>query len=438
MEPRLAALQDKFNDINSRYEEAERAYLQDKAELDDLFSDRPFEAFGGVRLPDSGSLDWKTLKELGRKITSIAECSSGWYEGIRSLRDELNQLSLEKVNVVGATCIGINTKALFRDMAFDVVIIDESGQIQAHNLIVPVSRAPRVIMVGDHKQLPPVVQDEIETEIKAREDWTDDLEALFRQSWFELLWNRVPEDRKVMLDTQFRCPAIISDFVSQAFYDGIYKAGQGMERKRPLLGFAQQPMVLIDTSAVKERFETSRSLDDRQEVLDNALETRLVVELLKAAISEHPDLASEREIGVIVPYANHVRAIQNAIQKQRSGPELRQLRTPLNELVASVDSFQGQERDLIIFTFTRSNPRGTVGFLADWRRLNVAMTRAKRQLILVGDLSTLAREPRSSGHRDAEFKQAMLTLRSFCQQRNALMVLPKSGQLNFQHGSTAR
>lgn len=437
LKPRLETQGKTFNEVNTAFEGAERAYLRSKAELDDLFSDRPFNTFGGLSLPDAESLDWARLKDLKRRISSIASQSGSWYEGIRIQRDELNQLSLEKVNVVGATCIGINTKALFRDMSFDVVIIDESGQIQAHNLIVPVSRAARVIMVGDHKQLPPVVLEEIETEVKAREEWNKDLEDLFRKSWFELLWNQIPSDRKVMLDTQFRCPAIISDFVSKAFYDGIYRAGAGMEEKPPLFSFTQQPMVLVDTSGAKERFESSRDLDGRLEVIDNPLETRLVVELLKAAISEHPGLASNREIGVIVPYANHVRAIQNAIRKQRSGPELGQLQTPLNELVASVDSFQGQERELIIFTFTRSNRHGTVGFLADWRRLNVAMTRARKQLILVGDLSTLARQPKTSSRKDAEFKQAMLTLRSFCQQRGALIALPKSGKLNIRHGSNA-
>ena len=75
---------------------------------------------------------------------------------------------IEKVNVVGATCIGINTKALFKDLDFDIVIVDESGQIQIHNLIVPLSRAQKVILVGDHKQLPPVVSDEVLDEVNER------------------------------------------------------------------------------------------------------------------------------------------------------------------------------------------------------------------------------------------------------------------------------
>lgn len=75
-----------------------------------------------------------------------------------------------------------------------------------------------------------------------------------------------------------------------------------------------------------------------------------------------------------------------------------------------MDSFQGQERDLILFAFTRSNGKAAVGFLAEWRRLNVAMTRAKRQLILVGDLNTLTRQPRVAQARDAAFKLAMRQL----------------------------
>ncbi|TKF94750.1 AAA domain-containing protein, partial [Vibrio sp. F13] len=142
----------------------------------------------------------------------------------------LYKILIENVNVVGATCIGINTKALFRELDFDVVIVDESGQIQLHNLIVPLSRANKAILVGDHKQLPPVVSDEVLEEVEAKD--FGDYKDLYRLSWFEHLWNAAPDDRKIMLDTQFRCPSIISDFVSEAFYEGNYFAGVGMDKKK--------------------------------------------------------------------------------------------------------------------------------------------------------------------------------------------------------------
>jgi hypothetical protein len=338
-----------------------------------------------------------------------------WHAVITGERQKsLYAVLLSMVDVVGATCIGINTDHRFKETHFDVVIVDESGQIQIHNLCVPISRAAQIILVGDHKQLPPVVQDEIIQELEAREVDT----ALLKKSWFEVLWDKAPTDHKVILDTQFRCPAIISDYVSEAFYDSAYHAGKGMEKKAPLLGFCKSTMVFIDTSQFPEtkRYERSHQETDGMNVVqDNPVETELVVQILRRALIEKPELGAG-EIGIIVPYANHVKQIQSAIKKQQHS-EFKALQIPVYELVASVDSFQGQERDLIILAFTRSNPSGRVGFLRDWRRLNVAMTRTKRQLIMVGDLSTLTHMDRRGDQApDAEFKQAMRKLVTYIHQ----------------------
>lgn len=353
------------------------------------------------------------LNDLLDRSSSLLKSLSSWYEKLKNERQQaLYKILIENVNVVGATCIGINTKALFRELDFDVVIVDESGQIQLHNLIVPLSRASKAILVGDHKQLPPIVSDEILEEIKAN-DFDDHLD-LYRLSWFESLWNNAPQDRKIMLDTQFRCPSMISDFVSEAFYEGNYFAGAGMDKKKPLLSFCPQPMIWIDTLRVANKGEKATQQDGRTVVQDNPCETELVINLLSKAIIEKPELAEHREIGVIVPYANHVKAIQKAIKKEQRKGRLTELKMPLNELVASVDSFQGQERDLIIFTFTRSNTKGQVGFLADWRRLNVAQTRAKKQLVMIGDSETLTKGSQKEQGHDVEFKKAMFLLRDQC------------------------
>jgi len=421
LKTRLVALEQELDRAQHAFDAAVQSRNAKRAELEAAFPVVPLHSVGDLPLPTMNDFDWGQVAELQAQLDRVTQCVAEWYGGLRKKREILNDLALERVNVVGATCIGINTKEIFRKMTFDVVIVDESGQIQAHNLIVPLSRAARVIMVGDHKQLPPVVQDEIQEEIEARGDWDEMASELFQKSWFELLWDRVPENRKVMLDTQFRCPAVISDYVSDAFYEGEYRAGHAMKEKGPLFSFTSSPMIFVDTSKIDKRHEQSRRSDDRLEILGNETETRLIVNVLEAALIEMPDLAHRREIGIIVPYANHVKRIQKLIQKRRRSGSLKNLDMPVGELVASVDSFQGQERDLVIFTFTRSNSRGAVGFLADWRRLNVAMTRARKQLIMIGDSKTLARKPRSTGARDAEFKHAVRKLRDFCQARNALI-----------------
>jgi len=194
-------------------------------------------------------------------------------------------------------------------------------------------------------------------------------------------------------------------------------------------------MVFIDTSHFPEskRREISIRQQDRPVVKGNPLETSLVLDVLERALAERPELASNNGIGIIVPYANHVKEIQKEIRTNRVGL-LKSIKIPLNELVASVDSFQGQERDLIIMAFTRSNYSGSVGFLSDWRRLNVAMTRTKKQLVMVGDLSTLKKIDRRKGEhaRDYEFKQAMEELEKFlknnCQYIDAIRWTKYSSQ----------
>ncbi|WP_252179484.1 AAA domain-containing protein [Endozoicomonas sp. 4G] len=364
--------------------------------------------------------DLKDLEDSLQRLMAVIQNLTHWFDKLKNERQQaLYKILIENVNVVGATCIGINTKSLFRELDFDVVIVDESGQIQLHNLIVPLSRASKTILVGDHKQLPPVVSDEVLEEIESQgfEDYKD----LYRLSWFEHLWENAPEDRKIMLDTQFRCPSIISDFVSEAFYDGQYYAGTGMEKKKPLLSFCPQPMIWIDTYRLPNKTELSFDQDGRIVVEDNVCETKLVVNILEESIKELPELAECREIGIIVPYANHVKAIQKAIRREQKKGNLLELTMPLNELVASVDSFQGQERDLIIFTFTRSNPRGKVGFLSDWRRLNVAQTRAKKQLIMIGDSGTLTKGSKREGAHDVGFKRAMSLLKNKTAEKKALL-----------------
>ena len=381
------------------------------------FADSPEDYMEDIRLPDFRSVDRAAVAKLRENLSQLRQDADEWHEKLTSERQRaLYPMLLEGVDVVGATCIGINTRTLFRDMKFDVVIVDESGQIQAHNLAVPLSRAPKAILVGDHKQLPPVVKDEVSEEI--RERIPEDNLALYQQSWFETLWDRTPPDRKFMLNEQFRCPTVISDYISKAFYDGQYRAGAGMDKKKSLLSFCPGPLVLIDTQRVSRNQEVSHNDGTRLIVQDNPVETRIVVELLNRVVSERPELVREREIGVIVPYRNHMTKIHQAIQVEQRRGRLKELDMPLQELVASIDSFQGQERDLIILLFTRSNDRGNVGFLRDWRRLNVALTRAKGQAIAVGDMSTLASRPRS---RSSEFKNAMALLGEHCAAHGSLL-----------------
>lgn len=342
----------------------------------------------------------------------LLEILSEWKTNISTARQSsLYQLLLEYVDVVGATCIGINSNKLFQNIPFDVVIVDESGQIQLHNLMVPLSRAPKAILVGDHKQLPPIEDKELVDDLNnQRYD-----SSFLKKSWFEILWDLTPDDHKTMLDTQFRCPANISNFVSKAFYDGKYYAGKGMEIKVPILSHFQSTMVFIDTSKIKDNLEQKRRTGERDEISGNRTETNIIIKVFSSLIDDLPYLADKNEIGIIIPYANHVLEVKNEIENQ--GLNIGKL--ILNDLIASVDSYQGQERDVIIFAFSRSNQFGDIGFLADWRRLNVAMTRTKKQLIMIGNLDTLTKY--NGKIHQKEFKDAMSLLKKELSDNNSLI-----------------
>jgi superfamily I DNA and/or RNA helicase len=184
-----------------------------------------------------------------------------------------------------------------------------------------------------------------------------------------------------MLTVQRRMPREIGDFVSRAFYNGLLTTDHPGTGADPIFG--PMPFVLVDTADRQpaERAESKgrRREDWNQHGYVNELEATLISELMGTYAGWYTDWA------VIVPYRAQVELVQKRLSAVlgdggRSADQ-----------VGTVDSFQGGERDLIIYGFTRSNPTGDIGFLRELRRLNVAVSRAKQQLVLVGDLETLTR-----------------------------------------------
>jgi superfamily I DNA and/or RNA helicase len=286
---------------------------------------------------------------------------------------------IRSADVVGATCIGVATDARFEDLDFDLVIADEAGQIHVMDLLVPLVRARRAVLVGDHLQLPPVVEPEIVQKIRENETENQEIGLWLEKSLFERLIERpdTPESHKVMLDTQYRMPRPIADFISRQFYGGKYKTGSEKPHEDP---FFESPLVFIDT--MKEVRHYEQRSEDSQGYF-NQTEARIISDLLLAYQKE------DLQAGVIVPYRKQAEVIRRELRQRQAGWSEEALATR----IATVDSFQGKEMDVILFGFTRSNPDGRIGFLAELRRLNVSLTRARRQLVLVGDSVTLSNTP---------------------------------------------
>ena len=320
----------------------------------------------------------EALSELNR-AKAISETLDEWATFIRNRQNHaLGEMVLEAVSLVGATCIGINTQQKFANLKFDVTIIDEAGQIQIHNALVPMSVSNKLIMLGDHKQIPPIVKQNVVASCEEHDISTE----LMYKSLFEKMYEELPDSNKTMLDTQFRMPKEIADILSTWFYDGKYKTHSGKQSKSLIPRLSKKPIVFIDTSKSSDKTESTDGPS-----ASNPLEAVIISKLIEAIMESEYFTQSDsgnpfEEIGVISAYKGQVREI-----KKRLYPVIKD-KSIINEMVASLDSFQGQERDIIIYSFTKSS-LGSVGFLKELRRLNVAMSRCKETLIMIGDLRFL-------------------------------------------------
>lgn len=323
---------------------------------------------------------YKSLSEEDHKAKRLRDIVSSWREEISGSQNyALNQIILDSVDLVGATCIGVNSQKRFQDLDFDVTIIDEAGQIQIHNALVPMSVSNKLIMLGDHMQIPPNADQDLVSLCDANDVDTE----LLGKSLFEQMYYDLPDSNKTLLDTQYRMPAEIADIISDWFYDGEYKSPDFLRNTKPAIpSLSGKNLLLVNTPQVKDRVYEKK---DPEGGYNNMVEA-FAIKKIVGHILAHTDF-NEKQIGIISAYKSQVRLIQNELKGTVSSDAIR-------EIVASLDSFQGQERDIIIYSFTRSSRRkatqSRIGFLNELRRLNVAMSRCKKILIMIGDYDYLS------------------------------------------------
>ena len=314
------------------------------------------------------------------RLSSFLTHLEAWRVKNESEQDyALRNLILSSVNLVGATCIGVNSQKRFADLKFDVTIIDEAGQIQIHNALVPMSVSNKLIMLGDHQQIPPSADEELESLCRENDVETE----LLGKSLFEKMYEdeELPSANKIMLDTQFRMPPEVAAIISRAFYHGDYKSIAAFKANVPsaLPALSDARLVVISTSDSQARYEKNLGDAGTSNPLEAQIAARIVRILLR---SGH----SPENFGVISAYKAQVGEIQDRLRDMLSYAQRK-------DGIATLDSFQGQERDIIIYSFTRSSRKPAdkprIGFLKELRRLNVAMTRCKKMLILIGDMDFL-------------------------------------------------
>jgi hypothetical protein len=333
----------------------------------------------------------QVLPWLDARATLLGE----WREEISGATDQLYPELIRYADVIAATCIGAASRPELSGVDFDLAIVDEAGQIGIADALVPLVRARRGVLVGDHKQLPPFLNTDVEAWGASIGD--PRIRELLAMSALEHLVEQLPEDHVVQLTRQRRMPAVIADFVSAAFYENRLRTAIQRDHRDALFSRA---MAFVDTARLPtaERFERPaprRGENWNQAGYVNTVEADLLVEL---AVHYH---RSGADWAVILPYRAQTAKITAALSRKIGDPDL------VNLNVGTVDSFQGGEREVILYGFTRSNPEGKVGFLRELRRTNVAFSRAQHQLVLVGDMTTL------TNARDRAFRELAESLRDY-------------------------
>ena len=292
-----------------------------------------------------------------------------WVNILDNPKDEtlIGECILKNHQLIGATCVGLEKKKLgLNEIIFDLVIVDEAGKALPGEILIPINRAKKLILIGDHKQLPPIVNPALYDNKKCDisnilED--DEKEDFLNESFFKRLYEACPSSNKTMLNTQFRMPNSIGTIVSELFYiDEKLENGVNTFSKKPII-FSKN-INLIDMSKIKEykenRLGNSGPFNEKE------------CEVLVKTIDYIRKNGYQKRIVVITPYKNQKRYLEEAVKYAKL----------CDVDINTIDAFQGDEEDIVIYCTTRS--RQKTNYFSYASRLNVALSRVKSELIIIG------------------------------------------------------
>ncbi|WP_109830179.1 AAA domain-containing protein [Reichenbachiella versicolor] len=332
--------------------------------------------------------DYKNLKDLRKRAEEYFSMAAKYKRSFghneraqrraikaeaHKLRDDAKQLEfyiandvIAKSQIIACTLVGANN-SLIKGMNFQTVFIDEAGQAMEPSCWIPILKTQRVIMAGDHCQLPPT--------IKSFEAAKQGLEVT--------LFERAIKNNNVdiMLREQYRMNEKIMNFSSRIFYKNELVANEYVKSWNIFEG--DMIVEFIDTAGCGY-FE---DVDRETRSSFNSEESALLIRHLTGYIGQIDSMSKQDEIsniGIISPYKAQTNLLSESII-DAGLDEIWQKKINVN----TVDSFQGQERDIIYISLVRSNENGEIGFLSDVRRMNVAMTRARKKLVVIGDSATI-------------------------------------------------
>ena len=379
------------------------------------------------------------LEEMQRKEQQLPlrkKLQEQWRDKLQKATeydlDEIRKLYVRHANVIGTTCVASASKEFMENYpTFDVVIIDEVSKATPPELLLPMLKGKKIILVGDHHQLPPLLGDDtLEETLKTMLDenpnfeGAQELKNLLRESLFERLFNNLPHTHKQMLALQYRMHEKIMHSITP-FYA---KEENGLQCGLPDSDAARDHclegqfvsrddhLLWIDIPTEKPYLEeqvkggTSRFNEGEIQTI-----RRILIDLNDAVIAAKEagrmPQDAQKSVGVISFYGEQVKKINRLLQQELQLSHL-QFRT------GTVDKFQGMEMDVILVSMVRNTPKGgDIGFARDYRRLNVALSRARELLLLVGSADMFAKRAKHQDTREM-YSNLLNTVKSYNGLRN--------------------
>lgn len=346
---------------------------------------------------DQGLIDdfhQKTCTPQKEKKREILEIQQQWKEQLHQC-EEVELYIIKSTTIIAGTCTGFISNKVIRGADFDYVIVDEAAKATYPELAVSFAKAKKIILVGDHKQLPPV----LDTDLIKKNQEEIKLEEL-SEGLFEKLYNNFPEENKQRLTIQYRMHPVIGSLISKVFYENEIQNGTEIEKR--ITGISDYNDVAIEwisTSFLpaKKRYE-KRVGDLNNYTYKNEAE----LEIIKTKLKELDSAATRTiKVGVITAYRAQKSILKDMIKQQNY--------QKLQIEVDTVDAFQGGQKEIIIYSTVRSSDISTkIGFLKSEARLNVSLSRAQSLLIIVGDMDFL-NNPHISGNKFPEIIEYIQT-----------------------------
>ena len=327
--------------------------------------------------PDYSQL-WAIRKSIRQLRANRKRGDHSFHQKLERLKERETELELRirnqlfrEARVIASTLVG-SANRLLDGMKFGTLFIDEAAQALEAACWIPMRRATKVILAGDHCQLPPTIKS-----VAAMKGGLD-------KTLMQRIVERKPE-AVTLLKMQYRMNEAIMRFSSDWFYHGEVEAA-------PMVKYRG----ILDLDKAIEWKDTSGDTSHEEFVGDNfgrinkeeAQLTLLTLAEYFVRIGRQRIIDERIDVGIISPYRAQVQYLRHLIKKT-------DFYKPFRKIIAvnTVDGFQGQERDIIVISMVRSNEEGQIGFLRDLRRMNVAITRARMKLIILGDSATLTRHP---------------------------------------------